>query len=169
MSNELKYYDRQKLEYWLRSKMSLRKIARIIRKDVSVISREIKRNSGSRKKYRADMAQRLADKRKFKQHKGKLDKYPKLKEYVEKKLLLDWSPEQISGRLKKRPPKELKGLNISYESIYLYIYERSEKHKKIYLHLRSRKRKRMKQGRRRSQKTAIPSRVSIHDRPEAVK
>ena len=123
MSNELTFYDRQMLQYWLRSKRSMRNIAKIMRKDISVISRETKRNSSGRNKYRADLAQRMCDKRKHQQRQGKLDKYPRLKEYIEKRLELDWRPEQISGRLKQHPLNELKGLSVSHESIYYYIYQ----------------------------------------------
>ena len=168
MSNELKYYDRQKLEYWLRTKQSLRKIAKIMCRDVSVISREIKRNSSGRNKYRADTAQRLWDKRKHKQHMGKLNKHPKLREYVEKRLLEDLSPEQIAGELKESPPIELEGILISHESIYYWIYEKAEKYQQLHKHLRTHRKKRYKHGRRKSKKVTIPSRVSIHARPEVV-
>lgn len=168
MSNELKYYDRQKLEYWLRTKMSLRKIAKIIRKDVSVISREIARNSSGRKKYRADTAQGLCDKRKHKQHIGKLDKHHELKEFIEEKLSDDWSPEQIAGRLKEFPPAELSGLTISHESIYYYIYTKAEKYKKLYKHLRTNRDKRKPQGTRKHNKINILDRISIHERPDEI-
>ena len=83
MSNCLTLYDRQKLEYWLRSKQSLRAIARILKRDHTVLTRELKRNGGgNRTKYRADIAQRLFETRIYKQHKGKLDRYPELKAYV---------------------------------------------------------------------------------------
>lgn len=168
MSNELNFYDRQKLQYWLRTKQSLRNISKIMRKDVSVISREIKRNSSDRDKYRADTAQRLCEKRKHIQHKGKLDKYPELRSYVEEKLLLDWSPEQIVGRLKKYPLSKLKGVDISHESIYYWVYEKSEKHKRLYKHLRTHRPKRKKNGGRKGGKVTIPSRISIHNRPKVI-
>jgi IS30 family transposase len=140
-----------------------------MRKDVSILSREIKRNgSGSRIKYRADTAQRLCDKRKHKQHLGKLDKYPELKKYVENCLVDDWSPEQITGRLKKYPPQELKGLCISHESIYYHIYEKAEKYKRLYEHLRTRQKKRQPQSKRKSKKITILSRISIHERPKDI-
>ena len=56
MSNELTFFDRQRLQFWLRTKLSLRKIAGLISKDHSVVIREIKRNSSGRDKYRADIA-----------------------------------------------------------------------------------------------------------------
>lgn len=63
MSNEFTYYERQMLEYWLRTKMSLRDIGKAMRRAHTIISREINRNGGGdRKKYRADVAQRLFEK-----------------------------------------------------------------------------------------------------------
>lgn len=166
MSNELNFFDRQRLQFWFRTKLSLRKIAGLINKDHSVVIREIKRNSSGRYKYRADIAQRLCEERKIKQRKGKLDKNPELKEYVEDRLLDDWSPEQISGRLKEF--KELDDLTISPESIYYYIYEKSEKYKQLYKHLRTNRPKRSQQGKRKKQGSAIKNRVSIHNRPEVI-
>jgi IS30 family transposase len=168
MSNELKYYDRQKLEYWLRTRQSLRRIAKIMCRDVSVISREIQRNSSGRKKYRADVAQKKVEKRKHEKHAGKLDKHPELQEYVEERLLEDLSPEQIAGELKEYPPAQLKGLCISHESIYYWIYEKAEKYKQLHKHLRTHRKKRYKHGTRKSKKVTIPSRISIHERPEGV-
>ena len=168
MSNELTYFDRQMLQHQLRTKKSLRCISRVVRIDHSVISREIRRNSDGRDKYRADTAQRLCEKRKHKRHAGKLDKYPKLRKYVEDRLNEDWSPEQIAGRLQEQPPDDLRGMTISYESIYYWVYEKSEKHKKLYRHLRTHRVKRRKQGGRKSRKVAIPSRVSIHKREDTV-
>lgn len=101
MSNDLKLYDREKLEYWLRTKQSLRAIARIMGRDHSVLVRELKRNAdGNRKRYRADNAQRAFEKRRHKQHKGKLDKYPELKEHVLEGLKKEWNPDVIAGKLK---------------------------------------------------------------------
>ncbi len=168
MSNELTYYERQKLEWLLRTKQSLRKLAPVMRRTHSILSREIQRNGYSRKTYRADTAQRRHEERKHKKHTGKLDKHPELKKYVEDRLCEDWSPEQIAGRLKEYPPTELKGLCISHESIYYWIYEKSLKHKKLYTHLRTNRSKRKKVGNRKSKKIAIPSRVSIHERPDTI-
>lgn len=169
MSNDLKFYDRQKLEYWLRTKQSLRAIAKLMKRDHSVLVRELKRNSnGNRKKYRADTAQRLAEKRRFKQHKGKLEKYPELKEYVLNKLKEEWSPDVIAGRLKDDRPKELLGQTISHESIYHYIYERGGRFKQWYKYLRQAQPKRHKLHSRKKCKLRIPERKSIHERPEYI-
>jgi len=162
MSNCLKFYDRQKLEYWLRTKQSLRSIANIMRRDHSVLVREIKRNGdGNRKKYRADTAQRLFEKRRKKQHKGKLDKYPELKEYVVEGLKKEWSPDVIAGKLKSSSEPQ----TISHESIYRYIYDRNGRYEKLYQYLRQAKPKRHKLYSRKKCKLCIPERKSIHLRP----
>ena len=166
MSNELTFFDRQRLQFWFRTKLSLRKIAKLIRRDHSVVIREIQRNSSGRDKYRTDIAQRLCEERKSKKRKGKLDKHPELKEYVEFGLLNDWSPEQISGRLKEF--KEVEDLSFSPESIYYHVYERSEKYKQLYKHLRTNRKKRLKWGKRKSRGIVIKDRVPIHLRPQVI-
>jgi IS30 family transposase len=165
MSNDLKFYDRQKLEYWLKTKQSLRTIAKIMRRDHSILVRELKRNSdGNRKKYRADTAQRLSEKRRFKQHKGKLDKYPELKEYVVEGLKKEWSPDVIAGKLKTGNANQ----TISHESIYHYIYNKDGRYEKLYQYLRQGQPKRHKLHSRKRCKLSIPERKSIHLRPNYI-
>lgn len=169
MSNELTFYERQKLEYWLRTKQSLRAIARLMKRAHTIISREIRRNSdGDRKKYRADTAQRLFAKRKHKQHKGKLDKYPELKEYVVNGLKSAWSPDVIAGKLKLESPPELLGLSVSHESIYHYIYNKDGRHEGLFRYLRQGKSKRRKRFGRKTRQLLIPMRKSIHQRPKYI-
>ena len=169
MSNNLTYYDRQQLEYWLRTKQSMREIGRIIKRDHSVLVRELKRNSdGDRRKYRADTAQRLFEKRIYKQHRGKLDKYPELKEYVTKGLKDELSPDVIAGCLKTECPIELLGKTISHESIYHYIYNKDGRYEGWYKYLRQAKNKRQKRHERKTRKLPIVERISIHQRPAIV-
>lgn len=168
MSNELNLYDRQKLQYWLRTKQSLREIARLIQKDHSVLSREIRRNGSDRKKYRADVAQLLADKRRHQGRRGKLDKHPELKKFVVDHLKSDWSPEEIAGYLREVSNSETNGAMISHESIYEYVYTRAPKYERLFLNLPQRRPKRRKWGRRKHHKMPIPQRISIKLRPDIV-
>jgi IS30 family transposase len=162
MSNNLTFYDRQKLEYWLRTRQSVRAIAKIMRRDHSVLVRELKRNGdGNRKKYRADTAQRMFEKRIHKQHKGKLDKYPELKERVVAGLKNEWSPDVIAGKLKLSDDK----LTISHESIYHYIYNKDGRYEGLYKYLRQGKKIRQKRHSRKNSKLRIPERISIRERP----
>lgn len=169
MSNNLTHYDRQQLEYWLRTKQSMREIGRIMKRDHSVLVREIRRNSdGNRQKYRADVAQKLFEKRVYKQHRGKLDKYPELKEYVAEGLKNELSPDVIAGCLKNDCPAELLGKTISHESIYHYIYSKDGRYEGWYKYLRQAKNKRQKRHERKSRKLPIVERISIHQRPQVV-
>lgn len=165
MSNCLTFYDRQQLEYWLRSKQSLRAIAKIMRRDHSVLVRELNRNgTGNRKKYRADIAQKLFENRSHKQHKGKLDKYPELKELVVEGLKKEWSPNVIAGKMKIKKRPQI----ISHESIYNYIYNRDGQYEGLYKYLRQGQTKRHKLHSRKKCKLPIPERVSIHLRPRYI-
>jgi len=143
----------------------MRAIARILRRDHSVLVRELKRNGdGNRKKYRADVAQRLFESRTHKQHRGKLDKYPELKEYVVEGLKNEWSPDVIAGKLKTNNKKH----TISHESIYHYIYNKDGKQEKLYQYLRQAQPKRQRLYSRKKGKLSITERISIHQRPKVV-
>jgi len=166
-SVKLSYYERQKIEYYLRLRMSKRAIARRLKRDSSVIIREVKRNSTSDGEYIADIAQEKADKKAKITNKRRLETNDDLRRYVENKLKHGWSPEQISGRLKDHTPPYLKGVYINHESIYDYIYNGNGKH--LYYCLRRSKKKRQKRMyRKKQQKNTIKQRVSIHDRPEII-
>lgn len=165
MSNEFTFYERQKLEYWLRSKISLREIEKIMRRNHCILSREIRRNGINRKKYRADVAERVCKQRKHKQHKSKLDKCPELKEYVLQKLKEEWSPDVIAGKLRQKAVAEK---TISHESIYHYIYEKDGRYEGWHKYLRQGRAKRQKRHTRKVSKLRILERKSIHERPEYI-
>lgn len=162
MSNNLTFYERQKLESWFRTKQSMRAIARIMRRDHTVLTRELQRNGrGDRKRYRADVAQRIFEQRVHKQHRGKLDKYPELKEYVVNGLKKEWSPDVIAGKLKTAGEKQ----TISHESIYHYIYNKDGRYEGLRQYLRQGKVKRQKRHSRKHSELRIPERKSINIRP----
>lgn len=162
MSNNLTFFDRQQLEFWFKTRKSLRAIAQIVRRDHTVLVRELKRNDyGDRKKYRADVAQRMFDRRRHKQRRGKLDKYPELKEKVVNGLKNEWSPDVIAGKLKTAGEKQ----TISHESIYHYIYNKDGRFEGLYRYLRQGKFKRQRRYSRKTSKLGIPERKSIHLRP----
>ena len=168
MARRITQLEREKLEWLLRTRQNIRIISKYMRRDHSVIVREIKRNSGGRHNYNAKRAQRFTEERKRQKRCCKLEKNLILREYVETKIKEDLSPEQISGLLKHEPPSKLVGTNISHETIYNWIYERSEKYKKLYKHLRTFRPKRHSHGKRKSTRITIKNRTSIHERPELI-
>lgn len=136
-----------------------------MRRDHAVLVRELKRNgSGDRKKYRADVAQRLFESRVHKQHRSKIDKHPELKAYIAEGLNREWSPDIIAGKLKQSGEKN----TISHESIYYYIYNKDGRYEGWYKYLRQGKSKRQKRYDRKTHKLPIVERTSIHQRPKVV-
>lgn len=168
----LTFYDRQRIEYYLNFKrVSLRDIAKLIHKDVSVISREITRHKPQFSPYSAELAQKAADRKSKITNKRKLVKHPELLQYVYDRMKLDkWSPEQIAGRLKYEPPPKLNGLYVSHEQIYEYIQNegRAPDGKYLYKYLPKKKPKRQTRGSHKPRKVIIPDRVTIHKRPKEV-
>lgn len=168
MSN-LTFYDRERIEYYLHAKqLSLRDIARLIGRDVSVVSREITRHKPQFSPYNAELAQNAAIRKSHNTNKRKIDKDWHLKRYVLSKLKSDWSPEQIAGRLTQYPPPELKNEYLCMETIYQYIYNQDDGEGAWYQYLRRAKHKRQKRYFRKSRLPEIMGRISIHERPKVI-
>jgi transposase, IS30 family len=88
--------------------------------------------------------------------------------YVLRKLRYGWSPEQISGRLRLMKPNN-PYWHIHHETIYRYIYATENKEKNLFEYLPRKQKKRKRKYGRKTHRSRIPDRVSIHDRPEEVK
>jgi IS30 family transposase len=125
----------------------------------STISRELRRNRGQ-KGYRPYQADEFAYDRQCDAYRSRIAW--ETWQQVERLLRQEWSPEQISGRLKleKQP-------TISHECIYLYVYADKRRGGTLYRHLRSQKKQRKRYSGyiRRGQ---IPNRTSIDKRPKIV-
>jgi len=125
----------------------------------STISRELRRNCGQ-KGYRPYQADELAFDRQCDAYRARIA--GQTWQQVERLLCLDWSPEQIAGRLKleKQP-------TVSHECIYLHVYADKRRGGTLHRHLRSQKKQRKRYSGyiRRGQ---IPNRTSIEQRPQIV-
>lgn len=154
---QLTQEQRYQIYALLKTEQTQTKVAEVIGVHRSTVCRELKRNRGKRG-YRPHQAQRKAESR---QQKAKARIPRKVWELVEQKLRLDWSPEQISGRLKKS------GYAISHEWIYQHIYEDKKAGGDLYKHLRCQK-KRRKRLNGRDRRGIIPNRTSIDLRPSIV-
>jgi transposase, IS30 family len=125
----------------------------------STISREVRRNR-SQKGYRHYWAGEQALDRRCEAYRSRIAW--QTWQQVERLLRQDWSPEQISGRLKlEQQPR------VSHEWIYLYVYADKRRGGTLHRHLRSQKKQRKRYGGyiRRGQ---IPNRTSIDKRPKIV-
>ena len=158
------------MEFRLKSHLSVRQIARDLKRDHRVIQYEIAIHSARDGTYSAVKAQLQADlmREKRKNRKRKLDTNIELQKHVVKELKSGRSPDVIAGKLKTDPPLALKGVTISHESIYSWI--QTGEGRKLGLHhfLCSGRPRRQIHRARKVRKTHIPSRVSIHERPEGI-
>jgi IS30 family transposase len=162
--------ERYVISYLVLDELSLREIGRRIGRHHSTISREIKRNRPTYADdavYWYDAAQQYADQRKIKVRHWRRKSNKQLVRYVLSKLIDDWSPEQIAGRLIDDYPGN-KLMRISPEAIYQWIYTDAVNGGNLYAHLRRCHKKRRKQRRYGSLRGLIPGRVSICQRPQAV-
>ena len=114
-------------------------MARLLGRSPSTVSREVRRNGGY-DQYRAAVADELAWVRAHRPKRCKLAKHPPLRRAVARKLLLNWSPEQIAGWLKRVHPEE-EPCQVSHETIYrsLFVQARGVLKKELLQHLRSKR------------------------------
>ena len=141
-----------------KTKHSLSEIADVIGVHKSSVSRELKRNRGKRG-YRPQQAQELASGRRLKA-------VPRITAevwtIVERLLRQDWSPEQISGRLKKE-----QDIRISHEWIYQHVLADKQAGGDLYKHLRCQKKRRKRYGTY-DRRGKLPNCHSIEERPAIV-
>jgi len=137
---------------------SQKEIAEELGVNKGTISRELRRNVGERG-YRPKQAHENALGRRSK---AKVQIGAAVWEIVEEKLRQDWSPEQVSGWLKKegRP-------SLSHEWIYQHILVDKAAGGDLYVHLRCHKKRRKRYGSY-DRRGTLPNRVSIEERPELV-
>jgi IS30 family transposase len=153
LTDSQRYYIEKSLQ-----EKSYGEIAKNIGFDKSTICREIKRNS-IRGVYRSQTAGRLMRNRQ-KAPKKKYVLVGRLERIVRWLIKCDWSPEQISDRLKLR-----RGIKVSHETIYKYIGEDKNQGGTLYEHLRIQKKRKFVYG---SFKRHKQSRPSISTRPEHI-
>ena len=127
----------------------------------STISRELRRNAGERG-YRYQQAQRKSGERR-QQTVNAHKMTPANVVLIERGLRQEWSPEQISGWLKKE-----RSICISFETIYLYVWADKRQGGDLYTHLRHQVKGYRSRKRRHASRGKIKNRVSIHDRPGEV-
>lgn len=100
---------------------SMRSIAATLRRAPSTISRELARNSSSAGSYHPYAAHRSAASRRPRPKDRKLLTRPQLREFVQDKLRIHWSPEQICHALIKQYPTDQE-MRVSPETIYQALY-----------------------------------------------
>ena len=112
---------------------SISQIAMELGRNRSTIQREIDRNSGQRG-YRPKQAHRKAKERQVLKRRA-IKMTGATLTYIQEKLALQWSPEQISNVM--RLDHDFTGQVVSHESIYVYIWEDKRNGGTLYKQLRS--------------------------------
>ena len=163
--------EREEIRAGLSAKMSIRAIARSLNRSPSTISREVQRNRG-RRGYKAVDANNRANRMAKRPKVCLLERNLQLRNLVLEKLELKWSPEQISGWLRRTYLRQ-NMMQISAETIYktLYFRSRSALHHLLVKHLR--RSHSLRHGKRHTRKGErgtinIVNGISIHERSKHI-
>jgi IS30 family transposase len=138
-------------------------VARYVGRHRSTISREVRRNSARLDgAYRAQKAiERTNGRRSRSRQNGHFNE----REFalVERKLKKEWSPEQISGRLKQSGE-----LSISHETLYIHIWRDKENGGQLYRCLRQATKRRRKRHNSYDSRGRLAGKRHISERPASV-
>ncbi|MFE4424360.1 IS30 family transposase, partial [Streptomyces sp. NPDC056817] len=152
----------------MREKATVRAIAAELGRSPSTVSREIRRNrhpdSGV---YRPHAAQARAEARRPRPKLAKIEQHRELRQFIQERLDLRWSPEQICQALPGTFP-ERPELHVVPETVYqaLYVQSRGELRREIHRALRTGRvrRKPRRQAQQRTPRFTDPM-VMISERP----
>lgn len=169
----LSFEERKMIEKMLKQWLNWRNIALVLWRWKSTIYDEIKHNSTFYDWYKSELAHKKFLKNQLKKrNKDKIETNSKLQEYILSKLKLDWSPEEISWRLKKfHNNKSLDNYiwYVCFETIYKFIYSKNWVNLWLPKLLRRHKPKRTKwYYRKTSDNFKMKDRISIHSRPKVI-
>ena len=156
--------EREEIRMRLVAGWSLTRIARLLGRSVSTVSREVKANGG-RDEYRAYVAHARASRQARRPKTPKLTN-PRLVCLVTTWLVELWSPEEIAGRLRLEFPDDPM-MQVSHETIYqsLFVQGRGELRRELHRCLRSgRAQRRVRHGGG-GVSGQIPEMVMISERP----
>jgi transposase, IS30 family len=138
-------------------------IAESVGRHRSTIYREVARNRSKLDgKYRAERAEEMTRARRRRSRRNERisqEQWNKVEELLSRK----WSPEQISGHLKRE--KEMK---ISHERIYQYVWADKEKGGSLYEHLRGARKQRRKRYASKDSRGRLAGKRAITERPIVV-
>jgi IS30 family transposase len=167
----LSHAEREEIMLRHQAGQSNRAIAAVLGRDPSTIGRELARNRTGRGGYRALAAQLKTQERARRPKPAKLAGNARLRDVVQEKLRIFWSPRQIVLWLRQAFPDD-DAMRVSHETIYqaLFVQGRGGLRKELATCLRTgrtlrRPRVRAQQQERRGR---IPGMVNISERPAEV-
>jgi IS30 family transposase len=162
----LSFAEREEIALGWAADRSVREIAAGLGRSPSTVSREIARNSGSRGRYRATVAEDRAQRRARRPKTAKLAACPGLRAVVQQRLTDRWSPEQIAATLKQEHPDRPE-MWVSHETIYqsIYVQGRGALRRELAVFLRTGRALRRPRRRPGERRGRIPGMVNIAERP----
>ncbi len=161
--------EREEISRGLAEGLSYRTIATRLGRSNATVCREVARNGG-RESYRACDADAATSVRASRPKAGKLRQHPVLAAEVQRLLEVEWSPEQISHRLRLDHAAD-PAMRISHETIYLSLFvpARSPLSPRLTQRLRTRRVMRYpKVARQPSGRGRLRGMVPIHQRPAEI-
>ena len=155
--------EREDISRGIAAGSSIREIASGLQRAVSTVSREVARHGG-RPLYRASEADRQAWEWALRPKACLLANHEELRSIVVSKLILDWSPEQISKWLKVHYPSD-ESMRVSTNTSYAQLIHpgpRSAEKEGLIQHLRSKRSIRRSQLSRAGGKPKVRSSMHLH-------
>lgn len=145
-------------------------MARRLKRHRGTIGRELKRfhrhpSWPYYRRYLPDAADHLARQRRSRPRGFRWTRHRPLLAYVLRKLRLEWSPEQIAGRICTDFPGDRK-MRVSHQSIYQYIKADRQAGGSLWKRLRQGFKRRRKPYGTGPRRCRIPDRVGIEQRPK---
>jgi len=162
--HHLSQEERYTITMFSRRRFTQAYIAKAMGRSPSTISRELRRNVGERADgiYRAEAAHQHAIARRRRARKGTQfndEQWAYIVSFIEQ----DWSPEQISGVLRRDGP-----FRISPETIYKFILRDKKKGGRLYKHLRIMPKTRRKRYNTKDSRGRLEGKRHISTRPEGI-
>jgi IS30 family transposase len=143
-----------------------REIGRRLGRPASTVSREIGRNQSPKRGYRAVPAQARAEERARRPKPARLAVNGELREWVQRKLGENWSPEQVSARLVVEFPDRPE-MRVSAETVYqsIYVQGRGALRRELAASLRTGRALRRPRRRAHERRGRIAGMVNVSERP----
>lgn len=160
--------EREKISQGLWNGDSFRRVAERIKRPECTVGREVWRNiKWKLRSYHGALANERAKERSIHGRPKKLETNEKLNLYVQEKLRLEWSPEEIAKRMRLEYPKDT-SMRISHETIYQYLYclPKGELKKELMKGLRHERKMRQPRINVHWRRQRIQDIVSISERPK---
>ncbi len=163
MSAQITLHERYAISILKQRGLSIRAIARQLSRAPSTISRELSRNrtrhDGAYRYALADSYSRTRRSRSRRNTRFRQDDWVT----VDHLISLDWSPEQVAGWLR------LHGImSISYETIYLHVWDDLHAGGDLWRHMRQSTKKRRKRSGSRDSRGRLAGKRHISERPPEV-